>query len=300
MINHELVYKITSFIPEGKVLTYAALAKIAGVKSPRVIGSLLHKNKDPRNIPCYRVVNTEGKIATNYTFGGARAQLKKLQTEEVKIIRGQVDLTKHLWRPSRVLSLYFELLRKYGEPGPWPWWGKDKPYTREEIAIGAILTQNTNWKNVEKAVENLKRGNFCSIDRIYDLGRLDLGKLRELIRSSGFYNQKAERLFKFCRFIVEGYGSLGKFFKLPTDEAREKLLAINGVGKETADTILLYAGNKPIFVIDSYTKKFVKDSKLWRKTDYDPLQKFFTENLPGETSLYQDYHALIVRWGKEN
>ena len=296
MNDREIVYKITSFIPKGKVLTYSALAKIAGVKSPRVVGNILHQNPDPKVVPCHRVVNRREQVAENYAFGGARAQLRKLQKEGVEAIGGRVDLTKHLWRPSRVLSLYFELLRKYGEPGLWPWWGEDKPCTREEIAIGAILTQNTNWKNVEKAISNLKRENI----RLVSFARGRLAKLKELIRPSGFYNQKAERLFRFSRFIVEGYGSLGKFFKLPASEAREKLLAINGIGKETADTILLYAGYKPVFVIDTYTKKFVKAYNLTKKTDYDALQKFFTENLPTDIKLYQDYHALIVRWGKEH
>lgn len=157
-----------------------------------------------------------------------------------------------------------------------------------------------------------------------------------MIRPSGFYNQKAERLFEFCRFVVEGYGSLDRFFKLPVKEAREKLLSINGIGKETADTILLYAGGKPVFVIDAYTKEFASTRNLFKETDhdtavilgirqqvetpesdqvvdsgqarmtenakltYDSLQQFFTKNLPTSTKLYQDYHALIVRWGKEN
>ncbi|OGY21877.1 MAG: hypothetical protein A2126_00665 [Candidatus Woykebacteria bacterium GWB1_45_5] len=117
MNNRELVYKIVSLIPKGKVLTYAALAKLAGVKSPRLVGKILHQNKDPKNIPCHRVVNSRGEAATNYAFGGAGDQLKKLRAERIETIKSRVNLTKHLWQPINCLSSYFKLLRNYSEPG---------------------------------------------------------------------------------------------------------------------------------------------------------------------------------------
>ncbi|OGY25959.1 MAG: hypothetical protein A2Z24_02470 [Candidatus Woykebacteria bacterium RBG_16_44_10] len=310
MDERKLVYKITSFIPEGRVCTYGGLAKLAGIKNPRTVGQILHENKDPRNVPCHRVVSSNGEVAKNYAFGGAKAQIEKLYRENVVTLANKVRLNGFLWRPGRCLSLYFDLLKKYGEPGLWPWFPSSQgssgqaPSTPEEIAIGAILTQNTNWKNVEKAINNLKEKGVCSIKGIYklestSLARRRLARLKGLIRPSGFYNQKSIRLFEFCKFVVEGYGNLFGFFELSIQEAREKLLVINGIGKETADTILLYAGNRPVFVVDAYTKKFVRANNLIQETDYDHLQSFFTKNLPVNTKLYQDYHALIVRWGKE-
>jgi len=295
----EIIYKITSFIPKGKVSTYTSLADLSGVKSPRLVGNLLHQNLDPEKIPCHRVVNSSGLVAINYAFGGVGEQIRKLREEGVGIIGKKVNLSKHLWQPNKVLVLYFDLLKQYGAPGLWPWFGGDKPHTREEIALGAILTQNTNWRNVKAALGNLREEGAITIKQIYHLGRGDFEKLKVLIRPSGFYNQKAERLFSFSKYIIENFQGLENFFELPLRQAREKLLTIKGIGKETADTILLYAGEKPIFVIDNYTVKFVKAYNLSETTAYDSLQKLFITSLPKNAKVYQEYHALIVRWGKE-
>jgi endonuclease-3 related protein len=218
--------------------------------------------------------------------------------------------------------LYFDLLKKYGEPGPWPWYEPRRvhtypepdvvpgqfpsgasgrvPSTPDEIVVGAILTQNTNWRNVESALGNLRAIGPITIEQIYSLGRGDFEKLKALVRPSGFYNQKAEYLFSLSKYLIENFQGWRNFFRLPLKQARENLLAIKGIGKETADTILLYAGNKPIFVIDSYTKRFFKAYNLSGTNDYDNLQKLFVESLPKNLRVYQDYHALIVKWGKEN
>ncbi len=306
MTNKEIVYKITSFIPKGKALTYGGLARLAGLKSSRLVGNILHQNNDPKNIPCHRIVSRHGEAAENFAFGGANSQLGKLLSEGVKTKNHRVDLTKSLWQPSIPLLLYFNLLNNYGEPGPWPWFPSSLnssgqvPSTSEEIAIGAILTQNTNWKNVENVLDNLKKEKICNLRGIYNLEKTDYNKLKILIRPAGFYNQKANYLFGFCKYIIKNFKTLENFSKLPLEEAREKLLKLPGIGKETADTILLYAGNKPIFVIDAYTKRFAKFYNLETNLSYDNLQKIFTENLPEDTTLYQNYHALVVRWGKEN
>jgi len=200
---------------------------------------------------------------------------------------------------NKLPKLYENLLKEYGVPGPWPWFGRDQPHTPEEIAIGAILTQNTNRTNVGKALERLREANACTISGIYRLGKRDYNKLKILIRPSGFFNQKAKRLLEFSRYIIEVFGTLKKFFSLPLRQARNKLLCLNGIGPETADTILLYAGNKPAFVIDCYTQRFVKRYKLTRLEDYQKLQEFFTRNLPKKIQLYQAFHALIIRWGKD-
>lgn len=305
MSNSNLVYKILTFIPQGKVLTYGELAKLAGIKSPRVVGNILHKNPDAPKVPCHRVITQGGRMGSNYALGGPKAQEKRLKSEGVKMVNGKVNLEKYLWQPSKPLCLYLLLLSRCGEPGPWPWFGKAPAHTPEEIAIGAILTQNTNWKNVEKALDNLRRENVCSIQGIYGLGIKNYDKFLEAIKPSGYYNQKAKRLFKFCKFIIEkpacrqaGHKNLKSFLERKT--ARDELLALHGIGPETADTILLYAGNQPIFVIDTYSKRFAKYYSLTKETSYHGLQKFFMENLPKDAKLLQDYHALIVRWGKEN
>jgi endonuclease-3 related protein len=253
-----------------------------------------------------------GKLASNYGLGGTSVQKQRLSKEGIDVSDNKVDLKKHLWRPNEVLILYFELLKKYGQPQAWPWFPSAgsgqvlskstehfQPHSSEEIVIGAILTQRTNWRNVELALENLKSAGVFSIYDIYKLGSKNYVKLTQLIKPSGFYNQKAKRLFEFCKFITKNFKSLKNFFKLSCDEARQKLLSLSGIGKETADTILLYAGNKPIFVIDAYTQKFAETKKLNSDLDYDSLQEFFIKNLPKNVKLYQDFHALIIKCGKE-
>ena len=305
MNNQELIYKITSLIPKGKVLTYGQLASLAGVGSPRVIGSILHNNSDPKNVYCYRVVNIQGEVATNYAFGGASEQKKKLKNDGVNFKNVKVNLEKSSWRPSKVLLLYFDLLKKYGAPGPWPWFPSilasagQTPSKPEEIAIGAILAQKTSWKNAEKAIEDLKKEEVCTIRGVYKLGKSDYKKLKTLIQPAGLYNQKTNYLFGFCKYIIKNPKTMENFFNLSLDKVRLELLKLNGIGKETADTILLYAGNKPIFVVDSYTKRFVDKHELKTDLNYDSVQKFFTKRIPQNLELYQEYHALIVRSGKD-
>lgn len=310
MQNSKIVYLILTLIPQGKVLTYGALARLAGMKNPRVVGNILHKNPDAPRVPCHRVITRDGRMGSNYALGGPEMQEKRLKKEGVSLVNRKVNLKKHLWTPSLVLRLYLRLLAVFGDPGPWPWFGNGPAHTPEEIVIGAILTQNTNWKNVEKALDNLKKENACTIKGNYELGIKNYGKLLELVKPSGYYNQKAKRLFEFCKFITEKHKNLKTF--LQQKDVREQLLALYGIGPETADTILLYAGNTPIFVIDSYTKKFTQAHKLTKdlsytkssfaytksSSAYNSLQKFFMENLPKDTKLFQDYHALIVKWGK--
>jgi len=188
-------------------------------------------------------------------------------------------------------KLYKELKRKYGTPkGQWKLWCK-RPKTkreREEVIIGAILTQRTNWKNVELALNNLKKAKINLLKDIYQLGAK---KLAPLIKPSGFYKTKAQYLLNLAEFIVKNSSIIKK---AELKELREKLLKLKGIGPETADSILLYALDKPIFVIDEYTRRLVKNHNLADKTDYQFLQKLFEENLRKDYCLYQDLHALIV------
>lgn len=300
MDSFQKIYTIVSLIPSGKVLTYKTVAKIAKIKNPRVVGFTLHTNRHPDKVPCHRVVKSNGSLAQGYTFGGPKKQKEKLRGEGIIFEGNQLDLPRYLLKPSRILLLYFDLLFRFGEPGRWPWFDNDRPHTKEEIAIGAILAQNTNWRNVQLAISNLRRAGANSLLGIYQMGKTDFAKLAQLIRPSGFYNQKAERLFLFCKFIIKKYKTLARLSRWPTQKIREDLLSLKGIGKETADTILLYSLNKPVFVIDAYTKGFAQKYHLVENLDYNSLQNYFITHLPKNTKLYQDYHALIVRWGKTN
>ena len=197
-------------------------------------------------------------------------------------------------------KLYKEFRRKHGRPeGQWKLWCK-RPKTekeREEVLIGAILTQRTNWRNVELAINNLKRVKINSLKDIYRLGPK---KIENLIKPSGFYKTKTQYLFNLVRFIIKNYGSLEKMKKKELKELREELLKLKGIGPETADSILLYALDKPIFVIDEYIRRLVKKQNLAVQTDYQFLQKLFEENLKRNYCLYQDFHALIVIYGKSS
>lgn len=183
-----------------------------------------------------------------------------------------------------LLGFYKRLLNKYGQQNWWP------AETRYEVVVGAILTQNTNWKNVEKALTNLKKRNILNEKEILEIS---LTELEELIRPSGFYKQKAERL----KLVTKKWLEI-KEKNLNTNQLRKELLSVKGVGKETADSILLYAMDKPIFVIDAYTRRFCKKELNKEFGEYDIYREFFEKNLPRELDLYKEYHALIVKWGK--
>lgn len=161
--------------------------------------------------------------------------------------------------------------------------------------MGAILTQRTNWRNAELALNNLKNAKINSFKDILLLGE---GRLAPLIRPSGFYQAKARCLFGLAKFIVEDCNGLAGMRKSTLKELREELLELKGIGPETADSILLYALDKPIFVIDEYTRRMVKKLNLAKNLSYPFLQKLFEDNLRKDFRLYQDYHALIVIEGK--
>lgn len=196
-------------------------------------------------------------------------------------------------------KLYEELKREYGSPdGQWKLWCKRSKIgrEREEVIIGAVLTQRTNWRNVEMALNNLKKAGIKSLK---DIRRLGAKKLAPLIKSSGFYTAKADCLFNLSQFIIKNYGNLEKMGKVNLEELRERLLALKGIGPETADSILLYALDKPVFVIDEYTRRLVQKRRLTDKLSYPFLQKLFEENIRKYFGLYQDFHALVVISGKK-
>ena len=204
-------------------------------------------------------------------------------------------------------DIYLKLLNSFGPQGWWPvtkegelipkYYQSNDITERQklEICFGAILTQNTNWKNVEKAIINLNENNLIDIEKII---KIKGEKLAEIIKSSGYHNQKAKKLKNFCEFLLRNYkGKLDLLFKNDIDELRKQLLSINGVGDETADSIILYAAKKPIFVIDAYTKMVLNRIGYKEKT-YEELQKLFMSNLPNSEKLFNEYHALLVELGK--
>jgi len=196
---------------------------------------------------------------------------------------------------NKIYALYLNLLQKYGNPEKiWPQWcaRKKTAKDRELIAIGAILTQRTSWRNAHLALENLKGENLLSFRNIAKLSNLE--KLTDLIRPAGFYQTKPKRLYGLVSFIVQKYGNLNKFAEEDLGIARNKLLGLYGIGPETADTILLYALDKPSFVIDEYTKRFVAKNLSLKNKDYDSLKKLFENNLPKKIKVYQNYHTLII------
>jgi len=162
--------------------------------------------------------------------------------------------------------------------------------------VGAVLTQNTNWENVARAIANLKRAGVLDFAQ---LCAISPGALAELIRPCGYYNVKAKRL-KALLAAMEERGGLDLFFQEETGPLRERLLAVNGIGKETADSILLYAAERPVFVVDAYTHRILNRHGLVpEECGYDELQEFFMDSLPRDPALFNEYHALLVRAGKE-
>ena len=190
-----------------------------------------------------------------------------------------------------LMNIYRKLYKAYG---PRNWWPGETSF---EVMVGAILTQNTSWRNVEKAIQRLKEDGMLNPEGIH---RLKKTELAPLIRSSGYYRIKADRLKSFIDFLFEEYGGDIKRMKrerLAT--LREKLLGVKGIGPETADSILLYGLEKPIFVVDAYTKRILsRHGLISEKASYEEVQKLFMEHLPPDEKLFNEYHALFVHLGK--
>lgn len=189
-----------------------------------------------------------------------------------------------------LMRVYRELRSRFG---PRHWWPAETPF---EVCVGAVLTQNTSWKNVSRAIENLKAAHVLELPPLY---QMPTSQLAELIRSAGYYNVKATRLMNFVNHVMENYaGDLTSLFSRHTEALRLELLAINGIGKETADSIILYAAQKPVFVVDTYTKRVLsRHGLISERADYDSIQDLFHENLPHETTLFNDFHAQFVAVG---
>jgi len=195
------------------------------------------------------------------------------------------------WKRTSPMDIYRQLLEAYGPQG---WWPADSPF---EVMVGAVLTQNTSWTNVEKAIDNLKRAEMLSPEEI---ANSDPDALAELIRPSGFFRQKSWRLQEIARFYL-GHGRTEGLKRWPTTSLRIRLLEVYGVGPETADSILLYALDKPVCVIDAYTLRiFHRLGLLPEKSDYETAQKYCHQRLSQSLPLLQEFHALIVEHAKRH
>lgn len=190
---------------------------------------------------------------------------------------------------TKLHSLYGALFLYFGSQH---WWPGDTPW---EITVGAMLTQQVAWTNVEKAIINLKAADLLDLEK---MSQSNLENLKELIKPVGFYNQKGTRLIDFAKYVCQKYGSIETMLDKPTLKVREELLGIKGIGPETADSILLYAGSHLTFVIDAYTKRLARCLAIPQAEDYHALKNIFETNLPKDVQVYNEYHALIVRLGK--
>ncbi len=184
--------------------------------------------------------------------------------------------------------------RLYKAYGPRHWWPGETPF---EVMVGAILTQNTSWRNVEKAIERLKAKKVLNVKGLHRLKRAELASL---IKSSGYYRVKADRLKAFVDFIFEEYdASIDRMRRERLEVSRQKFLKVKGIGPETADSILLYGLRKPIFVVDAYTKRILsRHGIISDKAPYDEVQKLYMDHLPRDEKLFNEYHALLVHLGK--
>jgi endonuclease-3 related protein len=194
--------------------------------------------------------------------------------------------------PKKLRLIYGKLYKSFGSQR---WWPADTPF---EVMVGAILTQNTNWQNVEKAVVNLKKNKALDSLKLY---RMPQNKLALLIRPAGYFNIKAKRLKNFLKFYHDNYGAKVKNMRgVDSHILRNELLCVNGVGQETADSILLYALHKPVFVVDAYTKRICfRHGLIPEDASYQDAQKLFMQNLKNDVQLFNEYHALLVRIGKD-
>lgn len=189
-------------------------------------------------------------------------------------------------------EIYQRLSQRFGKQHWWP------ARTQFEIIVGAILTQRTTWRNVDLAMRGLKNAGLLDIHR---LAKAPINRVQALVRPVGFYRQKAKRIINASHHIVDNYnGSLARLFAKPTPALRRELLSLDGVGEETADSILLYAANRLVFPVDEYTRRIFGRMGIIKARRYDQLQAFFHKHLPGDLGVYKEMRALVVRLGKEH
>jgi len=190
----------------------------------------------------------------------------------------------------RAREVYDRLLEYYG---PQHWWPAESAF---EAIVGALLMQQTSWRNVEVAIGNLRKAGLLEVR---SLAEAPVPVIRRHVRIAGLHRTKPARVRAFCRHLLErSGGDLAQYFARPMDVVRADLLAQDGVGPETADSILLYAGGHPVFVVDAYTERIGRRIGLFRTREYQAMQRFFERRVPRDVAMYQEYHALLVRHAK--
>lgn len=217
-------------------------------------------------------------------FGQAPPQRARISRRETpNAVDSQIPLLN---------SYYAALFAAYGRQHWWP--GR----TRFEVIVGAILTQNTSWSNVQLGIENLRRAHLLTVSA---MASVPSTRLRQLIRPSGYFRQKTKTLKAFVRFLRTEYaGLLTQMFRTPTLTLRRQLLDVRGIGPETADCILLYAGKHPVFVVDAYTQRILeRHGLIHSKADYEAIRASFERSIPADATLYNEFHALLVQAGKQ-
>ena len=206
----------------------------------------------------------------------------KLKTQNSKL--------KTTTQKSKLLKIYHKLLKHFGKQ---KWWPGSTPF---EVVIGAILTQSTNWGNVEMAIKNLKKERVLSPKGLHNIPQK---KLEKLIKPSGYFRAKAKKVKSFVAHLIKNHkGSLKRMFSQSIPELRAELLDVYGIGPETADSITLYAAHKPSFVVDAYTVRIGKRLKLFKTSNYHEIKDYFEKNFPKNVKLYNEFHALLVALGK--
>ena len=192
---------------------------------------------------------------------------------------------------NKTAKVYKLLFERFGQQH---WWPAESVF---EVVVGALLMQQTSWRNVEKSIANLKRNGMLEPARLATARVEDLG---ELVRPAGLHRTKPARIRDFSRQIVDTRGGdVMAFLNRDAGQLRKEMLSMKGVGPETADSILLYAAGVPVFVVDAYTKRLCERICLMKRLDYESIQEYFTKNLPEDVELYKEFHALIVRHAKE-
>lgn len=260
-------------IPFAETRTYKEIATDVGnSKASRAVGMANNKNPIMILIPCHRVIGSNGKLV-GYAGG--------------------LSMKESLLNIEALYRVFYDLLEEYGKQN---WWPADTDY---EMMIGAILTQNTAWTNVEKAIVNLKNyfGGNISPESVLIMDNEELAKL---IKPSGYYNQKAEKIKELTRWLEKYNYNIEDIKLLDGEYLRKEVLDIKGVGKETADCILTYALNKPYFVIDAYTRRVFARLGYEVPKEYDDFRAIFQKNLHDSIYLFGEYHGLIVRHCKDH
>ncbi len=281
------VWKCLLNIPIGETLSYSEVAEQIGEpKSFRAVANACGKNNISILIPCHRVIGKKGQLS-GYKWGKDKKQQIIDYEVEFKKVSIEQELINKVFNK---LSLHFGDISRGNLGDKKSWWPAKDPF---EMMVGAILTQNTNWKNVEQALSNFKGRLTPSF-----ILEVDLSELSDIIKPSGYYNQKAKKLKNLCKWFERYNFDIKETSKQSSEILRTELLEINGVGSETADSILVYALNKSSFVIDTYTRRIFSRVGIDVPSNYNDFKMLIENSIESNIEIYDNYHGLIIEHGK--